>query len=125
MNGKKILVVDDAEDIRMLVRRLLVKKGYDVICVNNGREALDALESVEVLPDLIILDLMMPIMDGFEFRDQQRSISRFSSIPVIVMTADSNVGKNVKRLDPKRLIPKPFDALVLLAVVAEHVPCAS
>ena len=81
-----ILVVEDDEDAREAMVALLQMKGYRAVPAGNGREALDYLDQAPA-PDLIILDLWMPVMDGWHFRSEQTRNPRIAHIPVIVVTA--------------------------------------
>ena len=81
----QILVVDDEAETRGLLRRILEKGGYEVAEAVHGRDALDRVR--ERLPDLILLDLMMPVMDGFEFIGELRKVEAWRDVPVIVSTA--------------------------------------
>jgi CheY-like chemotaxis protein len=83
-----VLVVDDTLVIRETVARLLKREGYDTICVGSGKEALDALKSSD--PDLMLLDIMMPEMDGMECLSLLRKDARWRKLPVIVMSALSD-----------------------------------
>lgn len=87
--GKYILLVDDSVDIQGLLKLLLESKGYKVHCAFNGQEALTFLDRADELPELIMLDAHMPVMDGYEFREHQAQNSRIKDIPVIVMTGES------------------------------------
>jgi CheY-like chemotaxis protein len=81
------MVVDDDHDIRESFATLLTDAGMEVTVARNGREALDVLRRTETPPCLIFLDLMMPVMDGFEFRQEQTRDPGLADIPVIVITA--------------------------------------
>jgi CheY-like chemotaxis protein len=80
-----------------MMRRLLVGEGWEVMVASNGREALERLKSEH--PNLILLDLMMPEMDGFEFLAEFRKTTKFASTPVIVVTAADLSPENRRRLD--------------------------
>jgi CheY-like chemotaxis protein len=80
------MVVDDDDDIRETLRSLLVEEGYAVTAHQNGRAALGALRAGE-RPAAILLDLMMPIMDGWDFRREQLADPALAGIPVILVTA--------------------------------------
>ncbi|HMK37766.1 MAG TPA: response regulator, partial [Bacteroidota bacterium] len=84
---RRILVVDDERDIVDLLRYNLAKEGYDVVTAYNGREAL---EKVSHPPDLVVLDVMMPVLDGFETCKKLKSDPRTSAIPVLFLTASSS-----------------------------------
>jgi two-component system sensor histidine kinase and response regulator WspE len=83
-----VMVVDDTLVIRETVAKLLKREGYDTICVGSGREALDALKSSD--PDLMLLDIMMPEMDGMECLSLLRRDARWRELPVIIMSALSD-----------------------------------
>jgi CheY-like chemotaxis protein len=115
---KRILVVDDDPDIRETLAELLREEGYAVISASHGREALCALE-LEPRPDLILLDLMMPVMDGWQFRREQTKDPEISSIPVVVISA---TGRDdvVSALGAARFLKKPINLEQLLSVVEQH-----
>jgi CheY-like chemotaxis protein len=87
---RRILIIDDSMDNQCLLRTLLEAKGYQVDCSSNGAEALTLLQSVGVLPDVILLDLQMPVMDGYGFLDSQRNTPELRDIPTVVMSADGD-----------------------------------
>jgi CheY-like chemotaxis protein len=91
-----ILVVDDDPAVRQLMRRILEKEGHTVIEAENGRRGLERL--AKGIPSLILLDLMMPEMDGFEFLTRFRANPRFSETPVIVLTAKDLTPEDRQRL---------------------------
>jgi CheY-like chemotaxis protein len=83
---KNILVVDDDVDIRDAITVVLQGEGYRVASAANGRDALDYLHRAEP-PDLVLLDLMMPVMDGWQFRREQKRDPALASIPVVVISS--------------------------------------
>jgi CheY-like chemotaxis protein len=91
-----VLVVDDDEAVRATLRNALVAEGHRVVEAENGRAALDRLG--DGTPSLIILDLLMPEMDGFEFVDELRRSEKWCSIPVVVVTAKDVTADDRKRL---------------------------
>ena len=107
-----ILVVDDEYDIRDLIAEALALEGFDVSTASNGKDALEQARANP--PDLILLDLMMPVMSGWEFMEAQRRDPELASIPVLVVTAsfDSEVE------GAAALMRKPFDLDTLLPTVA-------
>jgi CheY-like chemotaxis protein len=117
---KKILVIDDAQDIQFLLATLLDANGYQVDCTSNGQEALSLLRISSVLPDLILLDAQMPIMDGYEFRMQQRRDARLKEIPVVVMTADDDLTVRQEMLEPLVVLHKPLQIRSLIANVSHY-----
>src|SRR6516165_3917335 len=82
--GKNILLVEDDEIVRRAIQMVLEWEGYYVECARNGQEALDTLRAGS-RPSLILLDILMPVLDGEEFRREQLQDPRFASIPVIVV----------------------------------------
>jgi two-component system, chemotaxis family, chemotaxis protein CheY len=116
----RVLIVDDAEDIQFLLSSFFKSEGYSIAEASNGVEALAYLRTTSDLPDVILLDLMMPKMDGFGFRAEQEKDSRLAGIPVIVMTADSNIQANTIKIGAKAFLKKPFiDPDTILKVVEE------
>jgi len=111
----RILVVEDDEDAREAMIALLQLKGYHAVPAGNGKEALDYLHRAPV-PDLIILDLWMPVMDGWQFRRAQVKDPRLAQIPVIVVTALSDRTD----VDANEIIIKPVDVDHLLSTVSHY-----
>jgi len=111
----RILVVEDDEDAREALVALLQMKGYSAVPAGNGKEALDYLRQAP-LPDLIILDLWMPVMDGWQFRREQIKDPRLAQIPVIVVTALSDRTD----VDANDVIIKPVDVNRLLTTVGNY-----
>jgi CheY-like chemotaxis protein len=110
---RPVLVVDDEPDVRDLLRTLLEMEGYRVVCAANGREALTHLEQ-EPRAGLILLDLAMPVMDGFGFRSEMLRDPRLADIPVIIVSAMRPRGEPAAALRPAAVVPKPVDAEALL-----------
>ena len=111
-----ILVVDDIEDNRYALTRRLKREGYErVIEATNGREALDKLESENV--DLVLLDIMMPEIDGFEVLRRMRADTRLRHVGVIIISASEELESIVKavELGAEDYIPKPFNPTLLKA----------
>lgn len=113
-----ILVVDDDTDLRETVGELLVDEGYRPRLCENGREALEALRGGE-RPRLILLDLMMPEMNGWQFREEQLKDEGLSKIPVVVMTASR--GGDAQPISASEVLWKPIGLDELLRVVARNV----
>ena len=111
-----ILVVDDDPDIRESLREVLQDEGYEVNCVSNGREALDYLQTGP-RPCVILLDLMMPVMDGWQFRVEQKKVAGIADIPLIVITA---TGKRPVLIDADELVMKPLDLNRLFAAIDRY-----
>jgi len=109
----KILVVEDDDDIRDSLKELLEEEGYRVDTAANGQQALGKLQEQE-LPQLILLDLMMPVMDGWQFQKELRDVPSLARLPVIVISASKF---SREPLNAAAFIPKPLDAGVLLETI--------
>jgi DNA-binding response OmpR family regulator len=112
-----VLVVDDDPDILDALSEILEVEGYEVQRARNGREALQRLEHAP--PDLVLLDLMMPVMDGWEFA---RSLDPDARPPIIVLSADRNVSVKAQEIGALGWLAKPFELSELLAVVRRAIP---
>lgn len=120
----RVLLVEDDASSSEAMRDLLVMAGHSVDCVSNGREALDRLhEDPEYC--IILLDVMMPVMNGYEFRDAQLKDPRLASIPVIMLTADGRAREKARRLRSTQYFQKPFSPPELLRAIEHHCPGAS
>lgn len=115
-----ILLVEDDFAIRETVADVLSCEGFQVTCAANGAEALRRLDEATAQPGLILLDLMMPVMDGQAFRSAQRSDPRIAAIPVIVLSASAGVEATVDRMAPAAFLPKPFELDRLLHAVDRY-----
>jgi DNA-binding response OmpR family regulator len=115
-----VLVVEDDGDIRESLMDFLQDHGYPSIGAADGREALDTLLALERPPCVIILDLMMPGMDGRAFREQQLRHPALLDIPVVVVSAYKDVAECVKGLEVATYLPKPLNLDALLQLVREH-----
>ena len=102
-----ILVIEDDQFIRELMREILEGEGYNVATAVNGQDAIDQLKKTEVLPFLIMLDLMMPIKDGFTFRKEQQADLKLRAIPVIVLSADRHMTSRQDELAADDYLKKP------------------
>ncbi|HUM13424.1 MAG TPA: response regulator transcription factor [Myxococcaceae bacterium] len=116
-SARQVLVVDDDPDILDALSEILEVEGYEVLRARNGREALQRLE--QGVPDLVLLDLMMPLMDGWEFA---RSLGPSSRPPIIVLSADRNVSSKAKEIGAIGWLAKPFELSELLSVVRRALP---
>ena len=110
---RRVLVVDDEPQVRATVREALALEGYEVTEASNGAEALALLTTAQ--PDAIVLDLWMPVMDGWAFRRAQRATH--PDIPVIVMSALDLSSERLEELDASAILGKPFDLDTLYAAV--------
>jgi CheY-like chemotaxis protein len=115
-----VLVVEDDVDILRAIVQVLEDEGYAVRVAANGQAALDTLRAPGTsLPCLILLDLMMPVMDGWGFRAAQLRDPTLAQIPVIVLTADGNAVDKGPLMNSAGALRKPVELMTLLAAVAE------
>jgi CheY-like chemotaxis protein len=115
-----LLVDDDAPSVEAL-RSLLEGEGHVVSTADNGRRALEMLRGPNAFC-VILLDLMMPVMNGYEFREEQLKDPRLASIPVIVLTADGRAREKAAELNARHFLQKPLSPPDLLNAVAEYCP---
>ena len=113
---RPILVVDDDDEIREALAETLEDRHFDVITAANGLEALKVLRTSEASPSVILLDLMMPVMDGYAFLDEQRKDPLLASIPVAIITAGHGVDHGRLGESPP-IVLKPFKVTQLLTVL--------
>lgn len=109
LEEKNILSVDDERIIQKMMQKILGKQGLNVISATNGKEALEILQSQKI--DLILLDVMMPVMDGFETLKRIKSDEKLKNIPVIILTASANVRtfSRMIKMGADDFIVKPFE----------------
>jgi CheY-like chemotaxis protein len=112
-----VLVVEDDKHVRQGVLEGLQESGYSVAGVGDGQQALDYLREAVILPRLILLDLMMPVMDGLEFRKRQLGTPDYSGIPVVLFTADTSGKQKAASMGVKGFLQKPVRLSTLLEVV--------
>ncbi len=115
---RAVLVVDDDRDVREAVREVLQDHGYDVQEAGNGQEALDLLRARSTPPCVILLDMMMPVMDGWKFREAQCNDPSLCEIPVVVLSAGTDHG--VETPAPLDFLRKPVQLPPLLEAVARY-----
>ena len=120
MAKKKILIVDDEVDLVKLLKTELEDKGYDVVIAMNGEEGVRA--TLLEKPDLLILDIMMPVMDGYEALSRLRNNERTKRLPVIILSAK---GETYSILDLQKLgatdyLIKPFESEELLETIQKY-----
>lgn len=111
---RRILLVDDDIDLCDTLADILSVSGYAVACAHDGREALLELRS-HARPALILLDIMMPVMDGWQFRAEQLADPAVAQIPVVVLTAAHHLERPI---DADALVYKPFETRELLGIIS-------
>ena len=112
-----VFIVEDDVDTREMLGRFLELEGYRVESAPNGKLALERL-GAGVGPCVILLDLMMPVMDGWRFREEQLHDPTLASIPVVVISANAEQGG--RRIEADAVIPKPVDFEQLLRTIDAH-----
>jgi CheY-like chemotaxis protein len=117
-NNTPVLVVEDHADTRAMVEAVLTLEGFSVVTAENGRRGLERLQDVR--PCLILLDLSMPVLDGWEFRRAQRGLPEVEDVPVLLLTALPDPDRAAAELGAAGVIPKPVDIDQLVAIVHEH-----
>jgi two-component system cell cycle response regulator DivK len=118
--SKRILVVEDQEDNRRILRDMLGNAGYELIEAESGEDALTAVEAQR--PDLILMDIHLPVMDGYEAARRVRSNPEMKAVPIIAMTAYALAGDEAKTLAAgcDAYVTKPYSPRALLAKVREY-----
>jgi len=112
-----VLVVDDDPDIRELLFTALEDEGFEVVPAGNGQEALAIIKTFR--PDVIVLDLMMPVMDGWQFAAELRARDDGDEdIPIVLLSAARDLKTHAKTLAAADIIEKPFDLAELLPKIA-------
>lgn len=114
-----VLIVEDDADIREAVRDLLEDYGYTVLEAANGKEALQLLAD-GAHPCVILLDLMMPVMSGWEFRSLQLQRPELAAIPIIVVSADRSTAEKAAAISAAGYLEKPIRADALMSMVSRH-----
>lgn len=117
--SKAILIVEDDHDIREVISEFLSDSGFEVKSAENGLRALELLRA-GYRPGLILLDLMMPVMDGFSFREEQIRDPEIARIPVVVMSADGNISQKQSRIGAADFLKKPLDIYNLIQTLNKH-----
>ena len=114
---KRVVVVDDDPDIRNLLADELRYRGYSVIVAHNGSEALERLNGWT--PDVIVLDLMMPVMDGWAFLEHYRDRAGHRSVPIIAVSAEADLRPGYEALGVTAFLRKPFELNELANCIAQ------
>ena len=118
-NDHSILIVDDDDDIRELLAEVLEDEGYRVATARNGLDALTQLRAGGARPSMILLDLMMPVMNGFQFLEAFRRDPALSPIPIAVVSAHGGLGPAERAAIAAPILAKPLALPRLLEVVGE------
>ncbi|MBX7255100.1 MAG: response regulator [Candidatus Hydrogenedentes bacterium] len=124
MKAPKILVVDDEPDTVMLIARALKTEGFDVVSAYDGISAVDLAETER--PDLVLLDIMMPMMSGYEVCEQLKANPQTQNIPVLTLSSAHSHDALVKSINAgaATLVLKPFTPAELVAQIRRHLPAS-
>jgi CheY-like chemotaxis protein len=115
--NRTILLIEDDRDICEIVQQVLADEGYETIAVSNGAEALARLRAAPH-PFVIVLDLMLPVMDAWQFRAEQAGDALLAKIPVVIFSANPKVGQHADALGAAAVLRKPPNLDELLSVVS-------
>jgi CheY-like chemotaxis protein len=118
-HGHIVLVVEDDEDVRDAMTGILESKGYTVCSAQHGADALEHLRS-GITPCIILLDLMMPVMDGWTFHDETQKDPLLAAIPTVILSAVSQRDPRNHSVRAVEHIPKPVDVTRLIAAIERH-----
>ena len=120
--SRRILIVEDQEDNRRILRDLLTSAGYELIEATNGQEGVDLAASER--PDLILMDIQLPVLDGYEATRRIKAEPALRTIPIIAVTSYALSGDDVKAFEAgcDSYVTKPFSPRALLAKVREYLP---
>jgi CheY-like chemotaxis protein len=114
----QVLIVEDDADVRESLAEVLDARGYHTLTAGDGREALSLIRAAGVKPSVVLLDLMMPVMDGYEFLEIQAEDPWLAQVPVVLVTAQRPARK-LAYSSVRRVVEKPLDLRALLAVVRD------
>jgi CheY-like chemotaxis protein len=113
-----VLIVEDDEDIRTDLAALLAAHGYDTETAANGAEAIERMSISP--PCLVLLDLMMPVMDGWALRSEMTKLPAMADVPIVVLSGGSDVPTAAQTIGAVGFVTKPFKLRTLLDVIGQH-----
>jgi two-component system chemotaxis response regulator CheY len=113
--SRVVLIVEDEEPIRLVIEDVLRDRGFDALPAANGAEALQLLETVR--PDVVVLDLLMPVMHGWAFMESYIEKTAGQPIPIVVLSVNPALPRSFNNLGVKQIVAKPFDVDALLEAV--------
>jgi CheY-like chemotaxis protein len=114
-----LLIVDDNRELRETLAEFLSLKGHAVECAANGREAVQLIAAPETRPELILLDLLMPVLDGWGFLAERAREPVLADVPVVILSACEEVTEKAKEAGAVAVVRKPVEPQTLLRVI-EH-----
>jgi CheY-like chemotaxis protein len=112
-----VMIVEDDRGVRESIVEVLEDHDYQPLVASNGREAIECLRAQGAKPRVILLDIMMPVMDGWEFRALQKADPELAAIPVVLLTAHANIEEAVSGMHADGALQKPLHLQTLLATV--------
>jgi two-component system chemotaxis response regulator CheY len=118
--SRPLLVVDDDADLREALEEVLRDAGHEVLGASNGKHALEVLGTMPVLPGLVLLDMMMPVLDGGGFARAMRQVPQWRDIPVLVFSASANARQVAEEIGACGHLRKPVDVDTLVEAVRRH-----
>lgn len=116
--GRIVMLVDDDDDVREVLRDFVEDLGYQPVVAANGQEALDAISGLDEPPCVILLDLMMPVMNGWDFRARQLEEPALTAIPVVLLSGAGDVARHALALKTAGYLIKPLRLDSLLGIVS-------
>lgn len=117
---KLVLLIEDDKEIRETLCDLLTDEGFNIASAENGLKALQFLRTEFVLPSIILLDISMPVMGGFEFRKFQLKEEKLARIPTIMLSADANMKDKAAEVGVTQFMRKPIELNELLATLKQY-----
>ena len=112
-----VMIVEDDADVREILSEIVADQGFCAVSASNGRDALDELRAAPSPPCVILLDMMMPVMDGWQFRAEQRRDPALGGIPVVVLSAHADASEAAESMHAAAFLGKPVDLDRLLEVI--------
>lgn len=117
---KQVLVVEDDDEVREFLCALLQAAGWEALGAANGREALELLRAMHGLPDLILLDLMMPVMTGPQFLAERRGDPALAGVPVVIVSSEYESSHRAEAMGAAGFVAKPIEPQALLTAAEGH-----
>ena len=112
-----VMIVEDDPDVRQSILEVLGDHAYEALHAANGKEAIDRLRGSQARPCVILLDIMMPVMDGFQFRALQQQDADLGTIPVVVLSAHANAHEAARKMNAAAALKKPVQLETLIEMV--------